>query len=222
MHELIGHLLAPLPLLAVLLGAFLVAWAQQGGAATGRAFAALGPLWRADPSADRDHARAVMLKVAEVAQLHGLAPTDRVRARNPFLAEAISQLANSRDADSFAGWANRILADREARHGEAIGVWNAVADAAPAMGMAGTIIGLIGMFAAMDDPAAIGPSMALALLTTFHGVVLANLVAAPIAVRLSRLDAAERGWQRELADRMVALARQESGPLRRKPMREVA
>ncbi len=54
-----------------------------------------------------------------------------------------------------------------------------LADAAPAMGMAGTIIGLIGMFARMNDPATIGPAMALALIATFDGMILANVSGRP-------------------------------------------
>src|SRR3546814_5042665 len=75
--------------------------------------------------------------------------------------------------------------------------------------MAGTIIGLIRMFAAMDDPSAIGGAMAIALLTTLYGVVLANMIAGPIAARLTLLSEMEIGWQRELVNRMLGLARAE-------------
>ena len=88
--------------------------------------------------------------------------------------------------------------------------------------MAGTIIGLVGMFAAMDDPAALGPSMALALLTTFYGVVIANVVAARIAMRLADLSERELAWQKEVTDRMAAIARRENVPTRRASIREVA
>ena len=129
----------------------------------------------------------------------------------------------SRDrAEQFALWATQALADRAQRHGAAHRVWLSVADAAPALGMAGTILGLIGMFAAMDDPAALGPSMALALLTTFYGVVIANIIAAPIAARLADLSDRELAWQREAVDRMLVIARRENAPLRRAAMREVA
>ena len=89
------------------------------------------------------------------------------------------------------------------------------------MGMAGTILGLIGMFAGMRDPATIGPSMALALMTTLHGMVLANAVAGPIANRLAGLSERELAWQEALVDRMIVLARREPGMLR-KPVREAA
>jgi chemotaxis protein MotA len=122
----------------------------------------------------------------------------------------------------FELWAAQALADRAQRHGAAHKAWLSIADAAPALGMAGTIIGLVGMFAAMDDPAALGPSMALALLTTFYGVVIANIIAAPIAARLADLSDRELAWQREVTDRMLAIARRENAPVRRAAIREVA
>ena len=110
-----------------------------------------------------------------------------------------------------------------------VGFWDAVADAAPAMGMAGTILGLVSMFASMDDPATIGPAMAIALLATFHGMVIANMIAGPIARRLERLSALEIAWQHELADRLVAIGRRETAPpiaspahSRKSALREVA
>ena len=55
---------------------------------------------------------------------------------------------------------------------------------APAMGMIGTLIGLVQMLQSMDDPSTIGPAMAVALLTTFYGSVMANLCCMPIAGKL--------------------------------------
>jgi chemotaxis protein MotA len=108
------------------------------------------------------------------------------------------------------------------RHEKVHKFWLSIADAAPALGMAGTIIGLVGMFSAMDDPARIGPSMALALLTTLYGVVIANFVAAPIAARLVDLSERELAWQNELCRRMLVVARRETAPVRRASIREVA
>ena len=60
----------------------------------------------------------------------------------------------------------------------------AIGDAAPAMGMIGTLIGLVQMLANMSDPKSIGPAMAVALLTTLYGAVIANCVAIPISEKL--------------------------------------
>jgi chemotaxis protein MotA len=78
------------------------------------------------------------------------------------------------------------------------------------------------MFAAMDDPATLGPSMALALLTTLYGVVIANVIAAPIASRLADLSERELAWQKEASSRLVAIARRENVTTLRAAIREVA
>lgn len=222
MLEMLGHLVDPLTLAVMLGGGLLVATLQNGASALVRAFAALPQLWRADPDRDMLLARATMTKVDHLANLRGLSCTDRVRAANPFLALAIRKLADTENVDRFEIWAEQALSDRAMRHEKAQKLWNSVADAAPAMGMAGTIIGLVGMFAGMNDPTKLGPSMALALLTTLYGVILANFVAAPIAGRLADLSERELFWQRELCRRMLVVARRETAPVRRAGIREVA
>jgi chemotaxis protein MotA len=179
-------------------------------------------LLRADPLRDRDAARTALLQIDQVAQLRGLMCIDRVRSDSGFMVDAARRLANCDRVEQFETWASQALADRAQRHASVRNVWLSVADAAPALGMAGTIIGLVGMFAAMDDPSALGPSMALALLTTLYGVVIANLLAAPIAARLATLSEQELAWQQEAVARMLAIARRENAPLRRASIREVA
>ncbi|MBN8818232.1 MAG: MotA/TolQ/ExbB proton channel family protein [Sphingomonas sp.] len=222
MTDIFGHVFAPIPILMVTLGAGLIAILQTGPQAAASAFAALRPLLTARPDEERDNARALLFRVEAVAELKGLARTDRLKTAHPFCAQALHTLANASDLDHFALWIRQAIADRRARHERVIAFWSAIADAAPAMGMAGTIIGLIGMFAAMRDPATIGPSMALALMTTLHGMILANAIAGPIANRLASLSARELEWQRALADRMIAIAANEPAMLRRPMPREVA
>jgi chemotaxis protein MotA len=65
------------------------------------------------------------------------------------------------------------------------------------------------MFATMDDPARIGPGMALALLTTLYGIILSSVIAGPIAGRLARLSEAELAWQRLAVERLELLAHAE-------------
>ncbi|EQB31982.1 MotA/TolQ/ExbB proton channel family protein [Sphingobium ummariense] len=222
MVDRLAHLFDPLILLGMLAGIVAVALFQNGVRGMGRGLAALVPLLTADPAKDRDAARAAMLKIDQVAQLRGLSCTDRVKTTHVFLTEAARRLANCERIDQFELWAAQTLADRADRHAAARNLWLSIADAAPGLGMAGTIIGLVGMFAAMDDPAALGPSMAVALLTTFYGVVIANLIAAPIAARLADLSERELVWQREVVTRMLAIARRERAPARRAAIREVA
>lgn len=64
-------------------------------------------------------------------------------------------------------------------------VFKSLGDATPAFGMIGTLVGLVQMLANMDDPSKIGPAMAIALLTTLYGAVLANLVCLPVSDKLT-------------------------------------
>ncbi|MDL2279372.1 MotA/TolQ/ExbB proton channel family protein [Desulfovibrio sp. OttesenSCG-928-G11] len=76
------------------------------------------------------------------------------------------------------------IGNTEARHETGIELAGALAAYAPALGMIGTVIGLVQMLKTMDDPSSIGPAMAVALITTFYGAVLANLVFLPIVGKL--------------------------------------
>jgi len=72
------------------------------------------------------------------------------------------------------------------RHYKSANVLKKAAEFAPAMGLIGTLIGLVQMLGNLSDPASIGPAMAVALLTTFYGAVLANMVFAPLSTKLER------------------------------------
>ena len=71
------------------------------------------------------------------------------------------------------------------RHADGQDIFKAIGDVGPAMGMIGTLIGLVQMLSNMDDPKQIGPAMAVALLTTLYGAILANMFALPIADKLA-------------------------------------
>ena len=78
------------------------------------------------------------------------------------------------------------------RHDGNIFVVSYFIDIAPAMGMIGTLIGLVAMLLNMSDPAAIGPAMAVALITTFYGSIIANMIATPIATKMTIRSTEER------------------------------
>ena len=85
----------------------------------------------------------------------------------------------------------------EERHKFGAGMFEAMGTYGPAMGMVGTLIGLVIMLSNLDDPSAIGPGMALALITTFYGAVTANLIYIPIAAKL-KARSAEEGLQKRM------------------------
>ena len=79
----------------------------------------------------------------------------------------------------------------EERHKSKFGFWETLASMGPAWGMIGTLIGLVNMLANLSDPSSIGPSMAIALITTFYGSFLANWLCAPVTNKLKSNSAEE-------------------------------
>lgn len=177
----------------------------------GRAFGALVPLLRADPVADGEAARRAVRQIERISEYKGIFCADRVKSPGEFVHRAACRLADVSGAQAFTVWANEEMEERRARHAAAIGVWRHAAELAPSMGMIGTVIGLTAMFARMSDPAAMGPAMAVAMLTTLYGLLVAACVAGPIATRLERLSTAECQWQQRAIDRLIEVARLEEG-----------
>jgi chemotaxis protein MotA len=79
----------------------------------------------------------------------------------------------------------------QTRHGDKIGVVNMWGTLAPGLGMLGTVIGLIAMLKNLEDKSALGPNMAVALITTLYGAMIANLICIPLSGKLKTRDAAE-------------------------------
>ena len=83
------------------------------------------------------------------------------------------------------------LVSIEGRHKNLISFWDTLGTMGPAWGMIGTLVGLVNMLNNMSDPNSIGPSMAVALITTLYGSVLANWLCAPVANKLKADNASE-------------------------------
>ena len=205
----IGRLFDAAALGAVIGGSLLAALLRGGRRSFGPALAALKQLFVADPEADAHAARVAVAHAEEIAEAKSFVCVDRVETTGRFLKEAVRKLSDARSSEGFARWAAETLDSRRRRHEGRAAFWRDVADAAPAMGMIATVLGLVRMFAAMDDPAHIGAPMATALIATLWGIVVANLIAGPIAERLERLSTAELAWQERTLNHLVSLARAE-------------
>jgi chemotaxis protein MotA len=101
-----------------------------------------------------------------------------------FLQKGILLIVDGTDAELLRSILETEIAFVENRHKDNQGFWNGVADLGPAWGMIGTLIGLIAMLGALNDPSTIGPKMAVALITTLYGSLLANFFATPISNKL--------------------------------------
>ena len=134
---------------------------------------------------------------------------DRSVIADADVAAAIAAIVDGQAPDSVEELLRHRRRARIERHAAAADVWNGAAEIAPAMGMVGTLIGLVGMFVKMQDPDAIGASMAVALLATLYGALLANLVAMPVAIRLRRQGRDEAVERLRLVAPLIALAERE-------------
>ena len=95
-------------------------------------------------------------------------------------------IVDGTEPELVSGIMETELASTEGRHKAAIAFWENVAAMGPAWGMIGTLIGLVNMLKALDDPSTIGPAMSVALITTLYGSLLANWIATPIATKLKK------------------------------------
>lgn len=126
-----------------------------------------------------------LTEIAEVARKQGPLGLEKLEIEEPFLKRAIQMIADGYTADTIQHVLERERDLQYERLHMAHTCWAKVAEAAPGMGMVGTIIGLVSLFAHMSDPKQIGPAMSIALLTTLYGAVVANVVAAPLADKLA-------------------------------------
>jgi chemotaxis protein MotA len=101
-----------------------------------------------------------------------------------FMKRGLLMVVDGHEASAIEEVLYEELDKIEERHKASAAVWDAIGAYGPAMGMIGTLVGLVQMLQQMDDPNAIGPAMAVALLTTFYGSLLANIVGIPVANKL--------------------------------------
>ena len=108
---------------------------------------------------------------------------------NRFLKNGIAMIVDGYNAKEIHELMERELNAMLDRHNSGVKVLRFLAMQAPVFGMAGTLIGLVQMLMHLDDPSTIGPALATALITTFYGLMLANLIMTPLATKLgSRTD----------------------------------
>ena len=135
----------------------------------------------------------LMGRLADTARRDGMlaleARLDEIDDR--FVATGVQLLVDGADEEVVQESLDIEIASIDERHRTTIGFFKALGGYAPTFGMVGTVIGLINMLGNLEDPSQLGRGMALALMTTFYGVLIANLVFNPLANRLDRLNQME-------------------------------
>lgn len=148
---------------------------------------------------------ALVVELADAARKGGLLSLEGKEIKNDFLARGISLLIDGHDEDVVRNVLTKDKNMAVERHKIGASVWGALGDLAPAMGMIGTLVGLVAMLQNMDDPKSIGPAMAVALLTTLYGAMLANMVALPFADKLRLRMAEEELIKKMSIDAVLAI-----------------
>ncbi|MDC9700972.1 MAG: MotA/TolQ/ExbB proton channel family protein [Alphaproteobacteria bacterium] len=125
-------------------------------------------------------------KLADIIRRSGPLGLENIKISDPFLSKGIQYVVDDYET-SFISKSLECERDYNLeRLEEGKSIFKAMADSAPAFGMIGTLIGLVQMLQTMDDPSTIGPSMAVALLTTLYGALIANVICMPIHDKLIR------------------------------------
>lgn len=141
--------------------------------------------------APKDDAPSVITRIIELANTarkEGLLSLQEVEIEDPFMKKGVDLVVDGTDPELVRQIMETELDAVEGRHKQKIKFWQDVASMGPAWGMIGTLIGLINMLQNMSDAAAIGPAMAVALITTLYGSMLANWIATPTSTKLSAFN----------------------------------
>ncbi len=134
-----------------------------------------------------------LVHFAEVARKNGMLALDKELKdiADTFLREGMQLAVDGMDPELIRSVLEVEKTFLEERHTAGQGICKAMGKYAPAFGMMGTLIGLIQMLRTLDDPSQIGPGMAVALITTFYGAMMANLLFLPLAGKLETLSQKE-------------------------------
>lgn len=134
-----------------------------------------------------------IINLSNIARKEGLLALEEAanEIEDDFLKKGVMLVVDGTDPELVRGILETDLNCIEARHKKTIGFWEKWAELGPAWGMIGTLIGLINMLTMLNDPSSIGPQMAVALVTTFYGSVIANWLCNPIATKLGVNNANE-------------------------------
>jgi chemotaxis protein MotA len=154
-----------------------------------------------------------LVALADKARLSGFFALEAYLPRladDPFLVKAIALVVDNTPAEVIERELKTELQALLARHSRAAAMLRRAGEVAPAMGLIGTLIGLVQMLLNLNNPGSIGPAMAVAILATLYGAVLANMVLLPLAHKLERNSHAEALLHNLSIMAAVSIALQES------------
>lgn len=145
------------------------------------------------------------IDLAKAARQGGLLALEDKEISDDFMKTGLGLLIDGHPAETVKDMLHKDMNETVKRHSDGQDIFKVIADVGPAMGMIGTLIGLVQMLSNMDDPKQIGPAMAVALLTTLYGAILANMVAKPIADKLAVRSREEKTSKSLIIDALLAI-----------------
>ncbi len=143
--------------------------------------------------------------LAKTARQGGLLALEEAEVPDEFMKSGLDLLVDGHPPEVVRSVLSKDLQMTLKRHADGQDIFKAIGDVGPAMGMIGTLIGLVQMLSNMDDPKQIGPAMAVALLTTLYGAILANMVALPIADKLAVRSSEENNRKSLIIDALLGI-----------------
>ncbi|HIJ85180.1 MAG: Flagellar motor protein PomA [Magnetococcales bacterium] len=146
-----------------------------------------------------------IIEMANIARKDGILALEKFKSSDPFLQGAINHCVDGADPEFLQSVLTRELNYLSERHLRGIGIWEGVAEMAPAFGLIGTLVGLVQMLANMADPSSIGPAMAVAILATLYGTLIANVVAIPMCTKLATYSQDEQMVRQVVIDGMIGI-----------------
>ena len=148
-----------------------------------------------------------IVDLSNVARKEGLLSLEEAAGDldNEFLKKGILLIVDGTDPELVRGIMETELVSVEARHQKVTAFYDQYAAMGPAWGMIGTLIGLVNMLYNMADASAIGPAMAVALLTTLYGSLMANWLFTPASVKLKKSSAAESQLQEIMIEGLLSI-----------------
>ncbi|MFT4807512.1 MAG: chemotaxis protein MotA [Arenicella sp.] len=147
-----------------------------------------------------------IVEMADAARKGGFLALEEAEIENSFMQKGVDMLVDGHDVEVVRATLSKDIYMTTERHDFGKSIFKGLGDVAPAMGMIGTLVGLVAMLSNMDDPKSIGPAMAVALLTTLYGAMLANLVCIPISIKLGHRADEEKLNQSLVLDGIIGIA----------------
>ena len=148
-----------------------------------------------------------IIELAAIARRQGILALEGREIADPILSKGVRMTIDGMGEDEVRDILVSEMIAMKQRHSRGQKLFKFMGATAPSMGMIGTLVGLVQMLQTLDDPSKIGPSMAVALLTTLYGAIVAFMICNPIAEKLTRRTAEETAHMTVVIEGVLSIAR---------------